>query len=95
MGGVALSKLVGQTIEMRHAAPRSLAGAGYIEGTVIQALRHLGPQNIDAATVKHLRQLLTGRGKSSLRREAFNAPGWFLSYCRSRGQRKSRDDPAS
>lgn len=68
----------GQIIEMRHAAPRSLAGAGRIEGTVIQALRHLGPENIDAATIKHLRQILTVREKSSLSRETINAPGWLV-----------------
>ena len=68
----------GQTIEMRHAAPRSLAGAGRAEGTVIQALRHLGPEQIDAETVKHLRQTLTAREKAALRREALSAPGWLV-----------------
>jgi len=66
---------VGILAGLRHAAPRSLAGAGHIEGTVIQALRHLGPENIDAATTKHLRQILTVREKSSLSRETINAPG--------------------
>ena len=69
---------VGILAGLRHAAPRSLAGAGHIEGTVIQALRHLGPENIDAATTKHLRQILTVREKSSLSRETINAPGWLV-----------------
>ena len=68
----------GQTIELRHAAPRSLAGAGRIEGTVIQALRHLGPEHIDDRTVEQLRQALTARDKAALRREALNAPGWLV-----------------
>jgi len=68
----------GQTIELRHAAPRSLAGAGRIEGTVIQALRHLGPDQIGADTVKRLRQTLTPGEKEALRREALNAPGWLV-----------------
>ncbi len=68
----------GQTIEMRHAAPRSLAGAGRIEGAVIQALRHLGPEHIDGATVERLRQVLTARDKAALRREAPSAPGWLV-----------------
>ena len=68
----------GQTIELRHVAPRSLAGAGRTEGTVIQALRHLGPDQIDTDTVERLRQALTAREKAALRREALNAPGWLL-----------------
>ena len=68
----------GQTIELRHVAPRSLAGAGRTEGTVIQALRHLGPEQIDADTVERLRQALTDREKTALRREALSAPGWLV-----------------
>lgn len=68
----------GQTIELRHVAPRSLAGAGRTEGTVIQALRHLGPEQIDVETVERLRQTLTAREKAALRREALSAPGWLV-----------------
>lgn len=68
----------GQIIELRHAAPRSLAGAGRTEGTVIQALRHLGPEQINAETVERLRQVLTAREKAALRREALSAPGWLV-----------------
>lgn len=68
----------GQTIEMRHASPRSMVGAGRTEGTVIQALRHLGPEHITDGTVEQLRQLLTSREKSALQREAHYAPGWLL-----------------
>jgi len=62
---------------MRHAAPRSLAGAGRIEGTVIQALRHLGQGQIGADIIERLRQTLTAREKAALRRETINAPGWL------------------
>lgn len=68
----------GQTIELRHASPRSLAGAGRIEGTVIQALRHLGPEQIGADIIERLRQTLTPREKAALRREALSAPGWLI-----------------
>lgn len=68
----------GQTIELRHAAPRSLAGAGRTEGTVIQALRYLGPEQITTEVIELLRQTLTAREKAALRREAFNAPGWLV-----------------
>ena len=68
----------GQTIELRHAAPRSLTGAGRTEGTVIQALRHLGPEQINVEVIEHLHQTLTTREKTALRREALNAPGWLV-----------------
>ena len=68
----------GQTIELHHAAPRSLTGAGRTEGTVIQALRHLGPEQINVEVIEHLHQTLTTREKTALRREALNAPGWLV-----------------
>ena len=68
----------GQTIELRHATPRSLAGAGRIEGTVIQALRHLGPEQIGADIIERLRRTLTSREKAALHREASSAPGWLI-----------------
>lgn len=63
---------------MRHAVPRSLAGAGRTEGTVIQALRHLGLGQIGTDIIEHLRRTLTAREKAALRREAFSAPGWLV-----------------
>lgn len=68
----------GQTIELRHASPRSMAGAGRTEGMVIQALRHLGPDHIDAVIVEQLKRTLTEREKTALQREAPNAPGWLF-----------------
>lgn len=68
----------GQTIELRHAEPRSLAGAGRTEGAVIQALRHLGPGSISPDTIEQLRGALTAREKAALRREMLNAPGWLM-----------------
>lgn len=68
----------GQTIELRHAEPRSLAGAGHTEGTVIQALRHLGPKQINVDVIEQVRQTLTAREKEALRREAVSAPGWLV-----------------
>ncbi len=77
-----------QTIELRHASPRSMAGAGRVEGTVIQALRHLGPEHIDEATVQQLRQSLSARDKIALRREAFSAPGWLIPILQQIAQRQ-------
>ena len=81
----------GQIIELRHASPRSMAGAGRVEGMVIQALRHLGPEHIDEATVEQLRQSLTVRDKAALRREAFNAPGWLIPVLQQIAQKQPED----
>lgn len=82
----------GQTIELRHAEPRSLAGAGRIEGAVIQALRHLGPEQIDADTVARLRRTLTAREKAALRREILSAPGWLVPTLREIAQPEAKAD---
>jgi len=76
----------GQTIELRHAAPRSMTGAGRTEGMVIQALRHLGPEGIDAEAAERLRRTLTSREKAALRREALSAPGWLIPTLQKIGQ---------
>lgn len=68
----------GQIIELRHASPRSMAGAGRTEGAVIQALRHLGRDHIDDNIIEQLRRTLTEREKAALQREAINAPGWLF-----------------
>lgn len=69
-----------QTIELHHAEPRSMAGAGRVEGLVIQALRHLGQENIDKMTIERLRQSLSAREKAALRRETLSAPGWLVPF---------------
>ena len=84
----------GQTIELRHASPRSMAGAGRLEGVVIQALRHLGPEHIDSATVERLRHTLTVRDKAALRREALNAPGWLVPILLKIAQKSPKEVPA-
>ena len=67
-----------QTIELRHASPRRMAGAGHIEGTIIQALRHMGEGNITPEMIEHLKRNLGKKEKEALRREGFNAPTWLL-----------------
>lgn len=70
-------RVAGQTVELRRATPRALAGAGTTAGAVIQALRHLGPERVDDAVVAHLVRTLSTddrRAVGTLRRAA---PGWL------------------
>src|SRR5664279_4746127 len=53
--GTSRKVLIGRLIvELRKAAPRHLALAGKMSGTVIQALRHLGKDHVTAARVATL-----------------------------------------
>lgn len=67
----------GQVVELRHTTPRNLATAGKISGTVIQALRYLGREQVNERTVQHLQRVLSERDKQILRRDRVHAPGWM------------------
>lgn len=66
-----------QTIELRHAAPRSMQAAGRISGTVIQALRHLGQKNVTPEVLRRLQTKLSDEDKKTLQRDLLLAPGWM------------------
>lgn len=68
-----------QVIELRHAAPKNLAGAGRKSGAVIQALRHLGRKAMDAAVIDKLRAVLSADDKAALQADAAAAPDWIRS----------------
>jgi len=65
-----------QQILFKHAATRQMAVAGRISGTVIQALRWLGRQHVDANTVASLRRRLNDRDKKQLLQDLRFAPAW-------------------
>jgi hypothetical protein len=67
----------GQVIELRHSPGRSVAAAGKVSGTVIQALQHLGRRLVDEHTVRHLQQVLSRQDKDRLRKDRVFAPGWM------------------
>jgi hypothetical protein len=66
-----------QVISFRHAAPRYLRSAGRMTGTVLQALRHLGPKGVDQKVIDTLASTLSASDKVALRREAPHAPDWI------------------
>jgi hypothetical protein len=66
-----------QTIELRHAAPRSMQAAGRISGTVIQALRYLGQKNVTPEVLRRLQTKLSDEDKKTLQRDMLLAPGWM------------------
>jgi hypothetical protein len=66
-----------QEIVFKHAATRQMATAGRISGTVIQALRWLGRDQIDPTTIATLRRWLSADDKQQLMRDLRYAPAWI------------------
>lgn len=75
-------RLKNQEIVFKHASPRQMATAGRVAGTVIQALRWLGEDKIDPATVAALRRRLTADDKRQLLEDLRYAPAWVAEIMR-------------
>lgn len=78
--GTPRSRRVGNTvIRFKRASPRRLAGAGTPAGTVVQALRHLGPAGVNERVVEELRQVLPRSQRRALRVLLPLTPAWMRS----------------
>jgi len=76
--GPTRTKQIGhQTIIMRNAAAKNLAGAGKATGMVFQALRYLGKDGVDAAAISRLAKAINADTRRALVRDALQAPGWM------------------
>ena len=69
-------------ILLKQTTPRQMATAGRISGTVIQALRWLGPPNVDEKTVLLLRRRLSDADKQQLLKDLRYAPAWVAEIMR-------------
>jgi hypothetical protein len=76
-------------VHIRHASPKHLVAAGSMAGTVVQALRHLGPDSV-SAVAKAAAQHLTASDRHALAKRANQAPAWMRpALNRIAGQSKS------
>jgi predicted transcriptional regulator of viral defense system len=76
--GTPRRRRVGNTIiEFKRASPRRLAGAGTPVGTVLQALRHLGPAGTNEQIAHKIREKLPRRQRLALRAVLPLAPAWM------------------
>jgi hypothetical protein len=71
-----------QQIILKHTTPRQMAAAGRISGTVIQAPRWLGRDQIDDRVVATLRRRLSDADKRQLRQDLRYAPAWVADVVR-------------
>jgi len=69
-------------IVLKRTTPRQMATAGRIGGTVIQALRWLGREQVDDRVVDQLRRRLSAREKRDLTRDRRHAPAWVAEIMR-------------
>jgi len=75
-------KIGKREIILQHTTPRNMATAGRISGTLIQALRHLGQDQVDEPVIAILRSRITGADHSVLRKDLVQAPAWIADIMR-------------
>jgi hypothetical protein len=59
-----------------------MATAGRKSGTIIQALRHIGKDQVDARIIAILRRRIDDRERASLRKDLIHAPAWIADLLR-------------
>jgi hypothetical protein len=81
--GPARSVRLGQmTITLRHTTPRYMATAGRPLGHVIQALRWIGQDKVDAAVMRRVRAALAKEDHPRLLGDLRHAPRWIADLLR-------------
>jgi hypothetical protein len=63
-------------VDVRHASPKHLVGAGSMAGTVVQAMRHLGPGSL-SSVINAAAPRLTASDQRALAKGANQAPAWM------------------
>lgn len=66
-----------QEIILKRTTPKNMATAGRTSGLVIQALRHLGRQQVDDAVIDRLAHRLSARERRQLVEDIRFAPAWI------------------
>jgi len=69
-------------IILKHTTPRNMATAGKISGLVIQALKHLGRDNVDDNVIVQLDRRLDADARRQLIRDIRHAPAWIADIFR-------------
>ena len=67
-----------QEIVLKRTTPRNMATAGRKSGTIIQALRHVGQDNINERTLDIIKRQLTEQDRKQLLKDMRYAPGWLV-----------------
>lgn len=92
--GLSRTVVVGkQEVEFRHVEPRTLAKGRPTSGLVVQALRHLGSEHIDAAVIKRIRSALSERDRRALLTDTQYTTDWIYEHVKAIArERRSADE---
>lgn len=75
-------KLGKQQIQLRRTTPKNMATAGKISGMAIQALKHLGKDQVDDDVIATLNKRLDDAARKQLMNDIRNAPAWIADIFR-------------
>ncbi|MCX6875461.1 MAG: DUF6088 family protein [Verrucomicrobia bacterium] len=75
-------KIGKREIHLQHTTPRNMATAGRKSGTLIQALRHLGQDQVDENVLAILRRQITDSDRPIIQRDLHHAPAWIADLLR-------------
>lgn len=69
-------------IILKQTTPRNMASAGKISGLVIQALKHIGQDQVDDQVIKALDKRLDAAARKQLMKDIRSAPAWIARIIR-------------
>ncbi len=69
-------------ILLQHTTPRNMATAGRKSGTLIQALRYLGQEQVDDKVLAILRRQIADKDRNAIRKDLRHAPAWIADLLR-------------
>ncbi len=75
-------KIGNREIHLQHTTPRNMATAGRKSGTLIQALRYLGQDQINDQTLAILRRQITDSDRPIIQKDLHHAPAWIADLLR-------------
>ena len=75
-------KIGKREILLQHTTPRNMATAGRKSGTLIQALRYLGQEQVDDKVIAILRRHIADTDRSPIRKDLRHAPAWIADLLR-------------
>ena len=76
-------KIGKREILLQRTTPRNMATAGRKSGTIIQALRYLGQDQVDDRVMATLRRQVDDKDRVALRKDILHAPAWIADILRS------------
>ncbi len=69
-------------ILLRNTTPKNMAAAGKISGLIIQALKHIGKDQVDDAIIDQLDRRIDDPGRKQLLKDIRSAPAWIADIFR-------------